>query len=112
MKHLDKIKNWPIEKKRIFSISVAIFLTVLIIGINYGLGLIWNVEKSVNAYADKENPINKLAESFQKNLDIVQPVLDKAFSDKSIWVGTTTEELINELSSSTNSSSTTSNIVE
>ena len=110
MKFLDKVKNWPIEKKRIFSISVAILITVLVIGINYGVGRLWYEEKPENVYADKENPINKLAEEFQKNLDVVQPVLDKAFSDKSVWVSTTTEELINQISSS--SSSTTLNVVE
>lgn len=108
---LKLVMGWPIEKKRIFSISVAIFLTVLVIGINYGVGLVWYEEKPVNVYADKENPINKLSEAFKKNLDIVQPTLDKAFSDKSVWVSTTTEELINEISSSTASTSTSLNVV-
>lgn len=111
MKYLDEVKTWPIEKKRKFSIALAVFLTILIIGINYGVGLFWKEEKKESPFANKNNPIKELSESFKKNLEIIQPVVDRAFTDKTVWVGTTTEELLNQMSSTSASSSTSTNIV-
>ncbi len=73
------------------------------------MNIFWHDDEPVNVYA--ENPINKLSEEFKKNLDIVQPVLDKAFED--IQSPTTTaavEQFINSASSS--GLSTSSNVVE
>lgn len=111
MKQLEKVKNWPIEKKRNFSIIVAVFLTLLVIGINYSVNIFWPDDKPVNVYEAQNNPINKLAESFKKNLDIVQPTIDKAFADmQSPSTTAATEQFIKSISSS--SLSTSSNVVE
>lgn len=111
MKYLDVVKKWPIEKKRNFSIIVAVFLTLLIIGINYSVNLVWHDDETVNTYAEKDNPINKLSEEFKKNLDIVQPALDKAFTDmQSPTTTAAAEKFINSMASS--SLSTSSNVVE
>src|SRR6187455_1265033 len=111
MKYLDEIKKWPIEKKRNFSIIVAVFLTLLIVGLNYGVGLVWKEPVRESIFSGENNPINKLSESFKRNLEIIQPMLDKAFGTNSVLMSSTTKSLLEDMASTTSSSSTSSNVV-
>ena len=82
----SKIRKWPIEKKRVFSISMALFLTILIIILNSGLNLIWKDEtKNTNVY-NKNNPINTIQKSFSDILNEAKPALDQIF-------GSSTEDI-------------------
>jgi hypothetical protein len=108
MKFIDKIRKWPIEKKRTFSIIAAVFLTILIIVLNSGINLLWKDEAKHNNYSDKNNPINQIQESFAKIFNQVKPVLDQAFSSST----QNTPQVINQNNSGTSSFGTTSNIIE
>ena len=79
MKLLDKIKRWPIEKKRIFSISVAVFLTILIIVLNSALNLLWKDDIPKVNYAQNET-ISSMKTSFLDLFNTAAPSLEQAFS--------------------------------
>lgn len=105
MKFFNKIRKWSIEKKRIFAISTALFITILVIFLNSIINTVWpDNSKKVNL-AGKNNPITSLQESFSKIFDEAQPILEKAF-------GSSTQQLIDQDISTSSSFSTTSNIVE
>ncbi len=102
MKFLDQIKEWSVRKKKIFSITLAVFFTVLIIILNSGINLIWK-DETQNRNSAANNPINSIEESFSKIFNQIKPVLDQTFS------GSTTEKIIDQINSASSSFSTTSN---
>lgn len=112
MKFLSTIKKWPIEKKRIFSISVAIFLTILIIILNSALNLIWKEEVPRNKLLDKNSPINTMQESFSRIFEEAKPALEQIFGTSSDNIGEQGAEIVDQINTATTSFSTTSNIVE
>lgn len=94
------------EKKRIFSISLAIFFTILILIFNYSLNLIWKEEKNNIRIYDKNSPINTIQESFSKIFSNAKPVLEQVFSSS------TKDKIIDQINLASSSFSTISNIVE
>jgi len=100
---IDKIRKWPIEKKRLLSLSLAIFFTVLIIVLNSGLNLIWKSNiKTVNY--EQEKAINAMQESFSQIFKTAQPAIERAISSST--------EIIDQINSASSSFSTTSSVVE
>ena len=97
MNWLKIIRKWPIEKKRIFSISVAVFLTILIIVLNSAINIIWKDDVPKNNYVQKE-AINSIKESFSDILNTAAPALEQVF-------GSTTE-IIDQIKLASTSSST------
>lgn len=111
MKFLEKIRKWPIEKKRIFSISIAIFFTILVIILNSGINIIWKDETKNTAF-DKNNPINLLQDSISKIYNEAKPVLDQVFGSSTNDSSSQTDKIVDQTNSTSSSFSTTSNIVE
>jgi predicted PurR-regulated permease PerM len=105
MNFLDKVKRWPMKKKRIFSISLAVFLTVLIIVLNSAINLIWK-DEMINKTTNKNNPIKLIQESFSKIFNVAKPALDQVFGSS------TGDKIIDQTNSASSSFSTTSNVVE
>ena len=103
MKFLEKIKSWPIEKKRIFSILLAVFLTILIIVLNSGINLLWKDEVQ-NKVFNKNSPVNSIKESFSQIFSDVGSVTEQ--------ISSSTAQLIDQIKSASSSFSTSSNIVE
>ncbi len=97
MKLLEKIKSWPDEKKKVFSLITAIAATVIIVGtwISFRPSIDTNVP--VSNLADKKD-INSLKDSFQKISESFNAIKGQLF-------GTTT----NSTSTATTSESTTTN---
>jgi hypothetical protein len=104
MNWLKKIKRWPIEKKRIFAFSGAIFFTILIIIFNSGINVLWK-DKTTNKYIDN-TPFNSIKESLSEIANETKPILEKAFNS------TTSRIIIEQNTQSTSSSSTTPNVVK
>ena len=114
MNWLNKIRKWPIEKKRIFSISVAVFLTIIIIILNYGLNLVWR-DESNNIVDTQNNPIDTIQDSLSKIVDQAKPILDQAFSSSTQEMttqATQTDEIIDQINSTSSSFGTTSDVVQ
>ncbi|MFH1454767.1 MAG: hypothetical protein ABIF22_00340 [bacterium] len=117
MKFIDKARKWPVEKKRMFSIVLAIFFTFLIIIFNSGINLIWK-DETQNITFSKNGPINSIQKSFSEILNKAKPMLEQVFSSSteasSIMSGQTegTGEIIDQTNSTSSSFSTTSNVVE
>lgn len=101
------IRKWPAEKKRIFSIALALFITFLIIIFNAGMNLLWKDETKVV----KNNPLNSLQESFSKVVEQASPTLEQVFSATQ-EMATQTQAIIDQINAAPSSFSTTSNIVE
>ena len=112
MNFLSEIKKWPIEKKRIFSISVAVFLTILIIILNSALNLIWKEEVPRNKLLDKNGPINTMQESFSKIFEEAKPALEQIFGTSTDSISGQGGEIVDQINTATTSFSTTSNVVE
>ena len=102
---INKIKKWPIEKKRIFSISVALFFTILIIILGFNVSSVWK-DEATNTNLNKDNLINSIQKSISEIFDKAKPILDQAFSSS-----TQKEEETGQINSISSSFSTTSNIV-
>ena|ERR1035437_7700508 len=100
---IKKIKSWSIEKKRIFSISIALVLTILIIVFNSGINLLW---KDKTQKKNIDTPLNSIQKSFSEIINESKPIFEKAFSSS------TFNEIVKQNSQSTSSSSTSTNIVE
>jgi len=100
---INKIRKWPIEKKRLLSLSLAIFFTVLVIVLNSGLNLIWKSNTKIVNY-EQEKAINVMQESFSQIFKTAQPVIERA-------IGSSTE-IIDQINSASSSFSTTSSVVE
>ena len=114
MDWLNKIRKWPIKKKRIFSVSFAIFFTILIIILNYNINLTWKNEPNNHIY-DKNSPISTIQESLSKIFDQAKPALDQIFgtSTGNLSISSTsTENAIDQINSTSSSFDTSSNIVE
>ena len=109
---ISRIRKWPIEKKRIFSILVAVFLTILIIVLNSALNIIWKDETKNIPLNNKNSPINTIQESFSKIFSEAKPILDQAFGSSTSGQLNQTGEIIDQINSTSSSFSTTSNIVE
>jgi predicted PurR-regulated permease PerM len=116
MNWLNKIKRWPMRKKRIFALFLAIFLTILIIVFNSAMNILWK-DKTKNS----NNPVSSFKSAFSEIFNGANPILDKAFSS------TTQAELsdqldklsaslsstsVDQINSTSSSSSTTSNVVK
>lgn len=102
MNFIKGIKSWPIEKKRIFSVSVALILTILIIVLNSGINLLWG-DKKTNNISDKNNPVNTLSESFSKIFNDFQSVTKQISSSTTI--------IMDQINSTSSSLSTGTNVV-
>lgn len=101
---LHGVRKWPLERKRVFSISVAIFLTILIIILNSVINLVWKDEPKDIIYT-KNNPVDTVQESLSKFFNEAKPILDQAFSSSSQY------KIIDQINSTSSSFSTTSNVV-
>jgi hypothetical protein len=112
MSVINRIKKWSIKKKRIFTISVALFLTILIIFLNSVINSLWKDETKDNNFSGKNNPITSIKESFEKMFEQAKPILEQAFSSSTQNIATETEKIIDQNNSTSSSFSTTSNIVE
>ena len=115
MKNLiKKIRSWPIEKKRIFSLSLAVFLTVIVIIFNSAIGLIWKNETK-NRSDNANNPFKTIQDSFSEIINIAKPALEKAFSSSTENLsGTSTgtgQEIIDQNNLATSSLGTSTNVV-
>lgn len=102
MKWLKDIKKWSDKKKRIFAVSLALFITILAIVLNVGI----NVSQNKNKINTADRQLDSVGKSFIKIFTDVQPIIESVFSS-------TTKEKINKqilIASSSFSSST--NIVK
>ncbi len=77
---INRIREWPIEKKRTFSIVLAIFLTLLIIILNFSINFVWKDETKENILINSNSPINSLQQSFSKIWNEAQPAFNNIFS--------------------------------
>jgi len=103
MNFLEKMKKWPIDKKRIFSLSLAIFITVLILIISLKINSIGKFEsQGINNI--QNNPISSLQESFSQIFNEAKPMLDQVIGSSS--------QLIEQINSTSSSFSSSSNVVE
>jgi predicted PurR-regulated permease PerM len=102
MNFIKKIRSWPIKKKRAFSISVALFITILIIIFNTAINLIWENEVEVKT----NNSFISVAKSFSKIFEEAEPIFNKIINNSR------NSDIINQTNSTSSIFSTTSNIVE
>lgn len=89
MNMLEKIKKWPASKKRFFSITLAIFLTILIIILNSALNLIWKEEQK-NNYLQKDKQVKEIKDTFSKIINDTKYEYNLLKTDN---MSTTTEEI-------------------
>lgn len=102
MEWLKNVKKWPIEKKRKFSILTAIFLTFLILILNFAVDKLWSNEANISS--SQYWPTYQIKESFSKFYNEFQDIA-KQFSSG-------TKEIIDQINTASSSFSTTTNIVE
>jgi predicted PurR-regulated permease PerM len=112
MNLLSKIKKWPIERKRTLAISLALFLTIIVIVINSLINSIWPDNSKKANLSGNNNPLKSLEESFSKIFEQAKPILDRAFSSSTQNTATDTSLIIDQNNSTSSSLSTSSNIVE
>jgi predicted PurR-regulated permease PerM len=108
----NKIKKWSIKKKRIFAISIALFLTILVIVLNSVINSLWKDEARKNNFSDKNNPITSIKELFTKIINEAKPILGQVFGSSTQDKSSGTSQIIDQNNSTSSSFSTTSNIVE
>lgn len=106
---INRIRKWPIERKRIFSVLLAVFLTVLIIIFNFSFNSIWK-DNTKNTFINN-NSINKIQKSFSEIIDESTPILEQIFSTSSQETITETDKIIDQINSASSSLSTSSNVV-
>ena len=82
MKIIDRISKWPSEKKKIFSLIVAVFLTILII-------ILWF---TVDFYFKKDNIEDTVSSD---NFSEVKESFLNIFEDLNTNISTTSENNIN-----------------
>ena len=82
MKIIERISKWPSEKKKIFSLIVAVFLTILVI-------ILWF---TVDFYFKKDNIEDTTASD---NLSEVKESFKDIFKDLNTNISTTSENNIN-----------------
>ncbi len=82
MKIIDRISKWPSEKKKIFSLIVAVFLTILVI-------ILWF---TVDFYFKKDNIEDTTASD---NFSEVKESFKDIFKDLNTNISTTSENNIN-----------------
>lgn len=105
-KILHQIKGWPIEKKRTFSLSLALFFTILIIILNSAFNLVWKDDvKKINYVQD--NAISSMKKSFSEILNTTKPAIDRIFSSSS-----QVSEIVDQINSTSSSFSTSANVVQ
>lgn len=115
MKIIEKIKKWPTDKKRFFSISIAVFLTILIIVLNSAVNTVWKENKQKNNSIYKNSQIKQIQESFSEIINNANKTLDdlKANNLATTTSQTTqTENTTNQTNSTSSSLISTSSIVE
>ena len=93
------IKKWSIEKKRIFSLIVAVVLTILIIVLTSAINLLWKEEVPKKIY-DKNSPTNTIKDSFSEIFDQIQSV--------TALISSSTSQAQNQINSAPSSLSTSS----
>ena len=91
---INKVRKWPIEKKRFFSIFFAVFLTIIIIILNFALNLLWKDDTPKINYAQNQ-AISSMKESFSNVFNKAGPVLEQAFGS--------TSEIIDQINSTSSS---------
>ena len=82
MKIIERISKWPSEKKKIFSLIVAVFLTILVI-------ILWF---TVDFYFKKDNIEDTTASD---NFSEVKESFKDIFKDLNTNISTTSENNIN-----------------
>ena len=111
MKFLEKLKKWPIGKKRIFSVSLALFLTVFIIIVNFGINSVWVDDVKYEGII-KNNSIDSLQESLKQIINQARPVLDQTFGSSTASTSAQNGTTTYQINSTSSSFSTGTNIVE
>ena len=102
MNWLKKLRKWPIDKKRILALSIAAFLTILVIVINAAINIIWKDNTPIKKVDN--TPFETIGKSFSDIINGFKPAFDQAF-------GSSTKISGNNIQS-TSSSSTTLNVVK
>ena len=102
MPFLNKIRKWSIENKRIFSILMALFLTILIIVLNLGINSFWKKDTPKTNYAQTE-AIDSMQKSFQKIFEQTQPALDQLLGISTADTATQTGEIVDQINSTSSS---------
>jgi len=111
MKVLDKIKKWPIERKRVFAISLTVFLTILIIILSLVINSIGKDGTKIIPY-NQTDPIKSIKESFTQIINEAKPILNQVFSSSTKNTASGTEQIIDQNNSASSSLISTSSIVE
>lgn len=93
-----RIKSWSIEKKRFFSISCAIFLTIIIIILNAKVNTVWKKDNI------KNNSVDNIQNSVLEIVNQAKPLFDQAMSS--------TTEIIDQSKGTSSTSTATTSIVE
>ncbi len=107
-KTLYWIHGWSIEKKRVFAISSAVFLTILIIVLSFSINSIWKDEVKIVPY-DQINPIKSIQESFSEIENDAKPVLEQVFGSSTENIASGTEQTTDQNISTSSSVSSSSN---
>jgi predicted PurR-regulated permease PerM len=114
IKTLNRIRKWPDERKRNFSLMIAILLTILIIVFNVAVNMLWKDNVPKKNY--QKEPFSEMKESFSQAFSSSESMIQQASSNTAQIVSqlsTTSSSFASTTSStSTTSFSSTSNVVE
>ncbi len=93
---INEIKKWPLQKKRNFSLFLAILLTVLVIILNFALNAVWSEKK--DDIPRKNAQFESMKNSFSEIFDQAGSALEQTFSSST--------EIIEQIKLASTSSST------
>ncbi|MFA5764060.1 MAG: hypothetical protein WCX27_01165 [Candidatus Paceibacterota bacterium] len=75
---INKIKNWPDEKKRIFAAVTAVVVTAIIVVFWFGFGRSWNSTEATEDNAVYESgPMDLIKQTFQSVADEFADLKDR-----------------------------------
>ncbi len=106
MDWLKKIKRWSAEKKRIFALCVAIFLTILVLVLNSAISSLWK-GKITNKYVDN-SPFTSIKESFSEMFSKEKPLLMQALSSSTQAIKQTNQQASTSIATSSDQTNSTS----
>jgi predicted PurR-regulated permease PerM len=106
MDWLKKIKKWSAEKKRIFALCVAIFLTILVLVLNSAISSLWK-GKITNKYVDN-SPFTSIKESFSEMFSKEKPLLMQALSSSTQAIKQTNQQASTSIATSSDQTNSTS----
>jgi len=98
-----KIKKWPDNKKTLFSIFLALFLTILIVVFWYGFGLRENKEEKEISKIQQERAITSMKSSFGEIVDVLGSQINE-FTGVINKNGSSSKEQVLSTTTSTSSS--------